>query len=152
MRLTPTNSVAVVMILSILSIGAGNSASEDESRFWQMTGGIKAGLDRSPDDYIAALVETAGPTQCIQRGAEELCFHDARVIELYANNGNEVCKGSLIHLLGEGISGGRSLFVVVPVDPELKIYGGTYGNAKPGKQDEAQFRDALRELGLGKDA
>ena len=152
MKLKLTNGVAVILILGIVSIGAGDSAGQDETPFRQMIGGIKTGLDRSSNDYIAALFETAGATQCIQRGAEELCFHDARVIELYASSGNKVRKGSLIRLLGAGIEGGHSLFFVVPVDTELKVYGGTYGKAKPGEQEKVQFRDALRELGLGKDA
>ncbi len=152
MRHKPIHGVMAIVAMSIVSISAGDVASEVERRFQLTIGGIKAGLDRSPNDYIAALVETAGPTQCIDRGAEEICFHEARIIELFANHGNEVREGSLIQLLGEGILGARSLFFVVPVDTDVNIYGGTYGQAKPKKRDEAQFRDALSELGLGKDA
>ena len=123
-------------------------ASEEERLFGYAVGGIESGLERSPDDYVAALLETVGPKQCTSHNDEEICFHEVKVVELYAARGNGVRQGDVIQLLGEGRKGSRSLFFLVPTVSELNLYGGTYGSARTDPEDITRFLEALRSVDL----
>ena len=127
-------------------------ASEEERLLGFAVGGIESGLERSPDDYVAALLETVGPKQCTSHNDEEICFHEAKVVELYATKGNDIRKGITVRMLGSGSIGSRTLFFAVPAEPQLTIYGGTYGSAKAGEEEKVLFLKALRTAGLRQDA
>jgi hypothetical protein len=149
-------AVRPALLLAILVLGLSRLAADapdaDDGRLLQfIVGGIRSGLDRSPDNYFAALVEVSGETTCLDRESRPVCFHEATVIELYARRGNAVAKGRRVRLLGDGSVGSRALFFAVPAVPDLDVFGGTFTGAKADDAEKDRFVEALRAVGLRSD-
>ena len=111
-------------------------------------GGIESGVERSPYDYIAALVEVTGPPQCEEIRGEEVCHQENVIIKLFAANGNRLSLGDSFRVLGEGRVGSRYILFAVPSDPGLGIYGATFSSRLAGEAEQRNFADAIRRAGI----
>lgn len=141
------------MVVPCIVIVAASSITIAEDRMLTLTTkGIKAGLERSANDYIAVLIESTGDNQCIEIGSEEVCFYVATIMELYAGKGNHLRVGDTVRFLGSAQKTNRGLYFAIPAVPEPIIYGGSYASAKVGAEDKAMFLEALHKLGLRPDA
>ncbi len=142
------------MVVPCIVIVAASSITIAEDRMLTLTTkGIKAGLERSANDYIAVLIESTGDNQCIEISSEEVCFYVATIMELYAGKGNHLRVGDTVRFLGSAQKTNRGLYFAQyrPL-PEPIIYGGSYASAKVGAEDKAMFLEALHKLGLRPDA
>lgn len=153
------NRLAVLSSLLILGgiVVALSGPGADDGKLLQFTvDGIRSGLEQSPNNYFAAMVEVAGGKQCVDLESQEVCFHEVTVIKVYAQRGNALAKGQRVKMLSEGSAegsaGGRALFFAIPAVPDLAVYGGTFATAKVDATEEGQFLEALRAMGLRQDA
>jgi hypothetical protein len=148
------NRLALLSPLLVLGVVVAVSGpGSDDGKLLQFTvDGIRSGLEQSPDNYFAAMVEVAGDKQCVDLETQEVCFHDVTVIKVYAQRGNALAKGQRVKMLGEGSAGSRALFFAIPAVPDLAVYGGTFATAKVDATEEGRFLEALRAVGLQQDA
>lgn len=138
-------SLLAVLGLSALTLAPSVFKTDEEQQRHFVSGGVQAGLARSPDRYVAALFETVGTPPCVDLRGKEVCFLEKRIVEPYAAKGIDAKEGDAVRMLGRGTLGGRTLFFAIPAVPELDVFGGTHGSGLVEPEDRQRFRDAVHK-------
>ena len=136
--------VPFILVLVLGSAWASNGDVPPEF----FLGGIKSGLERSPDQYVAALIEVVTPPDCDDPSLERTWKLLITIIKLFAVKGSEVREGDSIQSFGNGAVGSRYLAFVVPIDVGTVVYSGTLMSGRTDESTQRKFADAIRKSGL----
>ncbi len=136
-------NIALTTLALILLANTAASALDVGS----MVQGIRDGLRRSPDHFMAGIVELRGRTTCSGARANRLCWIEAYVVEEFSSRRPGSSSFPKMFLqLASGDPGtvlrGRHLVFAIPL-PGTGVYGSTLSmNHTP--QQETLFREAVR--------
>jgi hypothetical protein len=106
--------------------------------------GIKEGLRRSPNDYIAAVVAVRDQAQCVERGSGKLCWVRAVIVEEIASRHPGGFPKTFLLASGDTPGtwvSGKSIVFAVPIG-ETGVYGSTAASVF-GKGRLRSFREAV---------
>ena len=107
--------------------------------------GIKEGLRRSPNNYVAAVVQIRGRVQCGERDNKNLCWVPAIVVEEIASrHPGDFPKTFLLHASSStsgSLVSSKSIVFAVPIG-ETGVYGSTAASGY-GEGRLRSFREAL---------
>lgn len=114
---------------------------------------IESALTRSPDDYVAALVETMGQPVCSVEDGESLCWVRVQVLELMAGKTpTEAAWPDEFKLLSGDpaelnapFQSQHYLLFAMPLSKETDVYGAAYMTVDTSRQELEKFREALEQ-------
>jgi hypothetical protein len=110
--------------------------------------GIQHGLERSPDHYLAGVLEVVGTPKCDDAKDHSSCVNGAKVVEVLAIRGAAFKPGDAVTFLGEARPGSRYLAFLVPVDGRSGVYGATWLASGATEDQRRLFLDELGRAGL----
>ena len=131
-----------------LFFAASPRASDEPLKPGFALGGIQSGLNRSPDVYVAALLEVVGAPQCSDPTISSTCVADTRLVDVFASRGGEFKSGGLVAFSGAGPVGSRYLAFLVPIDGRAAVYGATFLSVQTSDDERKTFVADLRKAGL----
>jgi len=138
-------------LLSVLCLGCftWSTAGHGELTPEFALAGVQEGLVRSPDHFVAALVQVTSPPKCEEEAGAAACFQEGRLVRVFAARGG-VVQGTTIVLVGEGRIGTRTLGFFVPIPDSPGVFAATLLSTRTGKKEVKVLVDALRTAGLGR--
>ena len=142
---TMASLVAVVLFSPILAAPAW----EDEFDFSaeMIKRSIADAVERSPDDYVAALIEVVGFPQCAEHGEGD-CWQRVRIVRLFASKKDGRRWNHDFDRYGQGSIGTRSIIFAIPMEPDPTVYGCTLGIAVTTQKVQNKFAQVVHSLGL----
>ncbi len=110
--------------------------------------GVVEGLRRSPDLYVAAVLEAITEARCTDPKAAATCTQEAKIVEVLASHGRAFKPGDVIVFGNRGVVGSQYVAFLVPTKGDANVYGAT--SLAIGASDEArnQLVADLRAAGL----
>ena len=108
--------------------------------------GVRSGLERSPEHYIAGIFEPHGGVKC-----EDSCWVAAKPVEVFAWRGPTESVPKEIRLSHAGpasaASGGTTMGFLVPVgSTEPQVFAGTFLTVRLSEEDVDQCRKAVERV------
>ena len=138
--------VLMLFLLAVVCVFAGASDDDDVPPEFVLNG-IKGGIERSPDHYVAALVRVDGPATCDNMALEGACEQPNKILTLFAAKGADVLEGDIIRMLGQTSIGSRYLVFAVPVKGAVGVYGGAFMSGRTDEATQRIFVEALAKAG-----
>lgn len=148
-RIARSAAVAALALLSVAA-GAGGPAraellTEDYARE-----GIRIGMERSPDEYICAVVRIASEPVCEGNGADRVCSVRAKVLAPIGAKGTIAAlaqKDAEFDLRSSKSSVGTIVVVfAVPMKSHPQIYYATMMGTRPRVDEVDNIRTAFEKL------
>ena len=133
-------TAAVTLLFSAIALGGGKPGDLSCER------GIRSGLERSPEHYIAGIFEPYGGVKC-----EDSCWVTAKPVEVFAWRGPTESVPKEIRLSNAGpasiASGGTTMGFLVPVgSTEPQAFTGTFLTVRLSEEDIDQFRRTVERV------
>jgi len=121
---------SILLLLFLGVVGTGMAGP------WELSG-IRSGLERSPDDYVAGVIRVYGESQCQEHNGKRLCWVSAAVIDEIASRPADRSPRRTIKFMSGDEPGkqatGKLIVFAVPIG-DTDIYAGTlamvYGPSK----------------------
>ncbi len=143
----PTTQARALAAGVLLLAGTAARGAEDEQEFFSqpmMEQSIRSAVERSPKDWIAAVVAPAGRTVCVAEAGKDLCRAPVQAVELLASvRAKETPVFDLLGGTPESDKDSRMLVLATPVPGKDTLYGASYLSLDPTPEEIAQFRRAL---------
>ena len=137
-----------VLALAVLIVSASLALSGEPMPPGFAAGGIKSGLSRSPDLYVAGVVEVTGPQQCKDSKDVSTCTADVKLVEVLASRGRKFKRGSVLSMFGAGGGGERYRAFLVPMPDRSDVFGSTFLAVDASAEDRNLFAEELADAGL----
>ena len=106
---------------------------------------VREGLSRSPEIYLAGIVESVGVPRCEGEGNRRRCAYEARVVRALASK--IVGEGETLRVVGEIESGKEVLGFFIP-SGSGDTWNATFLSFETGAAKQEQFERALKMAGL----
>jgi hypothetical protein len=112
------------------------------------TAGISEGLRRSPNVYIAAVLEVVAERECSDPKSTATCVEKVKLLEVLARHGTDVKAGDIIVFGNAGDVGSRYVAFLVPIKGHPNVYGATSLSIGASDDDRKRFVAELEAAGL----
>jgi len=124
------------------------AAGDESARTGAAATGVNSGLRRSPDLYLAAVLEVVGEPECSGPESSATCDQKVKLLEVLVRHGTEAKAGDVIVFSNAGTVGSKYLAFLVPIQGRPNAYGAT--SLSIGATDEARtrFMNELEAAGL----
>ena len=136
--------ITVAAILGVLSVSA--VLAQPFELF-----GIRSGLEQSPTDFVAGVIEFRGEVRCEERSKRQLCWVPALVIDEIASRPASRSPRGVIRMLSGSTPGtrvtGRTIVFAVPY--VSNVYKGTH-NSVYGPNRHKRFRELIEKAVNGR--
>lgn len=109
--------------------------------------GIREGLSRSPDHFVAGILEVVSDPRCEGEPPRRSCVQKVEIVESLASR--IVGEGETVEIVGERATGSRLLAFLIPVGPSRPgVYAATHLSFDTGGTARGDLERALRREGL----
>ena len=138
MRILATVAVTVMFSAILLAGGRPDALSAEN--------GVRSGLERSPEHYIAGIFEPFGGVTC-----EDSCWVAVKPVEVFAWRGPTEFVPKQLRLANAGpasnASGGTTMGFLVPVgSTKPKVFAGTFLTVRLSEEDIDHFRKTVQRV------
>jgi hypothetical protein len=133
--------------LTLLALASLSAAGERLDPGFALRG-IRDGLKRSPEHYVAAIVEVVDVPQSQDPGVASSTVNNIRLVEVLSSRGGTFKNGAALAWFGGGSVGARYLAFLVPAKSWPGVYGATFMSIGASDADRTVFVDALKTAGL----
>jgi len=141
----------VVLLIPLSSSQAANSPGASFDAGFSnslLERGIRLAIQESPNDYIAAVVESTGaPPECEERDHKQICRSRVRVLEMLAAKPSFDLEE--FYLMGGSepwSSSDRILLFAIPMPDLGNGYGATYMSDGTARRAVEQCRSVLKNV------
>ena len=110
--------------------------------------GIHEGLGRSPDGYVAAVVEVMDTPKSEDPGIAASTMNGIKLVEVLSSRGGPYERGAVLTWFGGGVVGQRYLVFLVPAKSWHGVYGASFMSKSTSHADRRAFVHALKNAGL----
>lgn len=107
---------------------------------------IQDGVSRSPEMYLAGVIESIATPRCEGEGNRRRCTYEAKVVQSLASK--IVGEGETIRVVGEVGPGKGVLGFFIPPSGPGDAWSATFLSFDTGASKQAQFEKALKMAGL----
>src|SRR5262245_10521960 len=142
----PNRPQILAAALLLLGAASARGAGEEPEYFSQpmMEQSIRAAVERSPKNYVAAVVTQSGLTVCVPEGGKDVCRAPVQTLEVLASvRPKQTPVFDLLTSTAGKEDGTKMLILATPMPGKEGLYGASYLSLDPSPEEIDQFRRAL---------